>query len=483
MIDPMSGNPVPPGAMPNEVRDDVPIASSEGEYVLSADVVRYIGLDKIQKMEQQAKEGISRMAEGGRIGGEPPEPPMAPPSQMPNQPPAQMMRKGGMVKRGYNTGGLVQAQQQIPQALSPRPFYGTGGASQGAGDQQNGVVEYVNPDGVVMFIPFHNGRALINIPEGFIPKNVAQASQSEEAQQEESSSWEEPDHLTRGPMTFDELMQQASGVGVERPAIERALMQGLGAMGPAGALAARAVEYFQGQNAERVQTAMREALSTGVAPNGERLTQEQLNGLASQLTRITGSPVEAPRAPSPVSPMSPTSGITQSPLAPSGGLVSASVAGGTGVGGRMSGDFSGTPVHDYTRDLGTQRFSETSQQVSGPAWMAETTASAAPPSRPSWIEENYGYDYTQDISPRYSETSTQYSGPSYMASTPASAAPPSRSSDLTTGYEDTRSGGFTSSQQAGMAPAYNRGGLVSRTGESLPNYKMYKGGLIKRRNK
>ncbi len=43
-IDPVSGNDVPPGALPQEVRDDVDAKLSEGEYVVPADVLRYYGV-------------------------------------------------------------------------------------------------------------------------------------------------------------------------------------------------------------------------------------------------------------------------------------------------------------------------------------------------------------------------------------------------------------------------------------------------------
>ena len=41
--DPVSGNEVPPGALPSEVRDDIPARLSEGEYVVPADVVKSMG--------------------------------------------------------------------------------------------------------------------------------------------------------------------------------------------------------------------------------------------------------------------------------------------------------------------------------------------------------------------------------------------------------------------------------------------------------
>jgi Large polyvalent protein associated domain 23 len=68
--DPVSGNEVPPGAEPVEVRDDIDAKLSDGEYVIPADVVRYLGLDKIEKLVAQAKEGLAEMDKQGRIGGE-----------------------------------------------------------------------------------------------------------------------------------------------------------------------------------------------------------------------------------------------------------------------------------------------------------------------------------------------------------------------------------------------------------------------------
>lgn len=43
-VDPVSGNEVPPGSLPEEVRDDIDARLSEGEYVVPADVVRFFGV-------------------------------------------------------------------------------------------------------------------------------------------------------------------------------------------------------------------------------------------------------------------------------------------------------------------------------------------------------------------------------------------------------------------------------------------------------
>lgn len=67
-VDPVSGNEKPVGALPEEVRDDVEAMLSEGEFVLPADVVRYIGLNNIMKLRDAAKAGLARMEKQGQMG-------------------------------------------------------------------------------------------------------------------------------------------------------------------------------------------------------------------------------------------------------------------------------------------------------------------------------------------------------------------------------------------------------------------------------
>jgi len=62
----MKNNP-PVGSLPEEVADDIPAMISEGEFVIPADVVRYVGLDKIHGMMQEAKMGLKAMEHEGLI--------------------------------------------------------------------------------------------------------------------------------------------------------------------------------------------------------------------------------------------------------------------------------------------------------------------------------------------------------------------------------------------------------------------------------
>lgn len=70
-IDPVSGNEVPPGSTPKEVRDDIPAMLSEGEYVVPADVARYYGIKFFEDLRNNAKMEMAEMQANGRIGGQP----------------------------------------------------------------------------------------------------------------------------------------------------------------------------------------------------------------------------------------------------------------------------------------------------------------------------------------------------------------------------------------------------------------------------
>jgi hypothetical protein len=153
---PPSRNQVPPGAMPKEVADDVPIMASEGEFVVPADVVRFLGLEKLEGLVNKAKESLAQMQQGGRIGGKPPppqgrEPP--PPQGMPSEPMGGPPRPPGMAE-----GGVV-AQ---PATGSPAPS----------------MMAYEGPDGRMVYIPFINGQPLTPVPAGYRPASaVRQAIQ------------------------------------------------------------------------------------------------------------------------------------------------------------------------------------------------------------------------------------------------------------------------------------------------------------------
>lgn len=65
--DPVSGNAIPIGSTAKNVRDDIEVYVSEGEYVLPADVVKWHGLKHIMDMQDEAKMGLMGMYAEGLI--------------------------------------------------------------------------------------------------------------------------------------------------------------------------------------------------------------------------------------------------------------------------------------------------------------------------------------------------------------------------------------------------------------------------------
>lgn len=65
--DPVSGNTAPVGAKPEEVRDDIEIRVSAGEYVVNAQTVRYFGEDFFDELQKTAAEGFERIKKGEEL--------------------------------------------------------------------------------------------------------------------------------------------------------------------------------------------------------------------------------------------------------------------------------------------------------------------------------------------------------------------------------------------------------------------------------
>lgn len=66
-FDEVSGNEIPAGSNAQNVRDDIPAALSDGEYVVPADVVRYHGLKTFMALRDEAKFGLMSMQFEGQI--------------------------------------------------------------------------------------------------------------------------------------------------------------------------------------------------------------------------------------------------------------------------------------------------------------------------------------------------------------------------------------------------------------------------------
>ena len=169
-VDPVSGNEVPPGSLPEEVRDDIPAMLSEGEYVVPADVLRFYGVKFFEDLRAQAKMGLAEMESNGRIGGEPIEEEtgeagisdedlMAIMAQAPQEEQAVGAANGGLM--GFQQGGLSFPEYISQPDLSQFGMAGTG--SQGGLEYR----KFVNDAGMTMTIPFYNGEPMGMIPPGY----------------------------------------------------------------------------------------------------------------------------------------------------------------------------------------------------------------------------------------------------------------------------------------------------------------------------
>jgi len=203
-VDPMSGNDVPVGSTQKEVRDDIPAQLSEGEFVFPADVVRFIGLEKLMTIRQKAKMGLQRMEEMGQMGNSdeatmPDDMPfgmsdlivMSPegkevemaeggvihaatgvnvtPSNNPTMTNVQRVNNTGSTFTPYTTGSSV-----VPLPTQPVPTKPVVTASgppkfpEVMGDAAVTMRQYKNAAGYAMMIPHIGGKPMYPVPEGYV---------------------------------------------------------------------------------------------------------------------------------------------------------------------------------------------------------------------------------------------------------------------------------------------------------------------------
>jgi len=160
-VDPVSGNEVPAGSLQKEVRDDIPAQLSEGEFVLPADVVRYIGLDRLMKIRDKAKEGLARMEEIGQMGN-------AEQAKSPEEP------------HGDEFASEIDSIMSELDSEGEENNLAVGGMPTPSSGFE--VKQFKTPDGSSMFVTFINGEPATNIPEGAQEVSITnQAQRQQEA--------------------------------------------------------------------------------------------------------------------------------------------------------------------------------------------------------------------------------------------------------------------------------------------------------------
>lgn len=166
MVDEVSGNNVPPGSTREEVRDDIPAQLSEGEFVFPADVVRYIGLEKLMKMRQQAKQGLQTMEEMGQMGN-------SEEATIPDDLPFDETDLDIEDDLEYNTGGVIEGQKEV---YAPGNFDNLVNPSAIGAPETKSVRYYNEQTKQVRMIPHlinadgSLGNTIYPVPKGFVPQ-------------------------------------------------------------------------------------------------------------------------------------------------------------------------------------------------------------------------------------------------------------------------------------------------------------------------
>ena len=240
--DPVSGNDVPTGSLPEEVRDDIPAQLSEGEYVVPADVVRYYGVKFFEDLRSQAKMGWSEMEQNGRVGGEP----MAPegmemggddfPFSLEELQVVEAAEGGYM--RGYAEGGDVELD--LPAAPG-----GVGGGME--------YRKYENAEGNVITIMFFNGNPMSAIPEGYFPLGTVPKEETTETAKDGGRDDDRPRMPKTAAVDYKSLsVDDLKGMVDSQTGMSKtAITTGLAFLNPLAGLAVKAAMAHQANQVEQ----------------------------------------------------------------------------------------------------------------------------------------------------------------------------------------------------------------------------------------
>lgn len=275
---------VPIGALPEEVADKVDIKASEGEYILPADVVRYLGLDKIEKLVKQAKEGLVQMDQEGRVGGEEAPPATevaAAPSEAvagPTGAPVADPLSGS--QQAFAEGGLV-----TPDYLAQAGFSGT--------------KIFKDAKGRVMVVPVVNGQPAITLPEGFAETTQAESVAPAPQKATVSNPLEDTQEKAfkdRGELTGYQGAPEKWGVSEFEQyssSLDNGVLNGFkdfvtGSL-PMGNTISKAIGTHQ---QARISKTLDSMLETKVDAQGNPLSADQITSLQGVKDKLAGQPTQ-----------------------------------------------------------------------------------------------------------------------------------------------------------------------------------------------
>jgi hypothetical protein len=260
MVDEVSGNDVPRGSTREEVRDDIPAQLSEGEFVFPADVVRYIGLEKLMMLRQQAKQGLKAMEEMGQMGN-------SDEATMPDDLPFDETDLDIEDDLEYNQGGVVYA---------PGDFAGLMGGNTTGPKTQN--VRYYNEKlRQVRIIPhFINadgslGGTIYPVPDGFVPSD---AEVPEEEKEEEKTTQQPTVRQEESGGDSDDVTGALGGARTTIGGQDYAVSYGLD-----GSVSLQSIDNYKATGRANFQPA---------TPEISQAIKDQTKGQLAQLGKVKG---------------------------------------------------------------------------------------------------------------------------------------------------------------------------------------------------
>lgn len=251
---------LPPGAVPQDVADDIDAKVSEGEFIIPANVVRFIGVDKLEGMVQNALTKLSDMEANGRIGGATGEPKFA-------------------------EGGLVSADSKY----SPNSAI-----LGGAGGQE--MTDYIGPNGEKLKVPTRGGVPIITLPPGYQPAKgaaaptqgggpkVPGAGQPAQASQDGTGFDEERVGLNKEitDWTTDDYSTYARSRSTESGRIGNLAVRSISSIMGLGKFLGAAQDHKQDQ----ADKALAQMIQTGKDLSGNPLSAEQLESLKQSKSAV-----------------------------------------------------------------------------------------------------------------------------------------------------------------------------------------------------
>jgi len=200
-VDPVSGNDVPSGSTQEEVRDDIPAQLSEGEFVFPADVVRFVGLEKLMIMRQEAKQGLKKMEAMGQMGN----------SEEATVPDDLPFNETDIIAEDDDGNEVEMAEGGLAPSSKYNQYMGTSGIKQAV---------YVNPEtGDEILVYLVSGTPVPAVPKGYQLKGSANQDAIKESQitnsvQEKPIVDEDPDAGNKYTVHQGKMVRIGGGITI-----------------------------------------------------------------------------------------------------------------------------------------------------------------------------------------------------------------------------------------------------------------------------